>query len=101
MNDLSHEAHELVLFAENEHTLANQYTSIVNNLRRRIAKGTYDPEKAPLLWKYWFDAAAREYTRQFGTPSARHGAYGCFSPAMRREAAQWYAKAEYATLEHN
>lgn len=90
MTTLTPEAHELILFADNEVKLYPQKLAIIRNINRRLKKGTYDPAKAPKLWKYWFDAAAQEYTRQFDTPSAKNGSYGCFNAATRMACAQWY-----------
>jgi len=62
-------ARELDLYAENTWELYNQKKSILANVRRRVAKGTYDPALAPKLWMYWVDAAAKRYTREFGSGS--------------------------------
>ncbi len=64
-------AHELDLYAENTYELYNQKKSILANIERRLAKGTYDYSKAPKLWMYWVDAAAKRYEKEFGTPGAK------------------------------
>jgi len=61
-----HAATELELYADNTSELYNQKLSIIENMRRRIAKGTYDKEKALKLWMYWVDAAAKRYVKEFG-----------------------------------
>ena len=61
-----HAARELDLYAENESALYGQHQSIIANIKRRIASGTYDAAKAPKLWGYWYEAAARRYVKEFG-----------------------------------
>ncbi len=60
-------AHELDLYAENTSELYNQKKSILANIKRKIASGKYDHSLAPKLWMYWVDAAARRYTKEFGS----------------------------------
>ena len=59
-------ARELELYAYNTSGIYRQYLSIRDNVARRIKAGTYDAEKAPRLWLYWIDNAARNYCREFG-----------------------------------
>jgi hypothetical protein len=91
---LSHEAYELVLWVENSQAIQNQRNSVLKNIARKINSGIYDPAKAPVLWKYLMDSAAKDYTKEFGTG----GGFGVFTPAIRREAAAWYAPHEYDTI---
>ena len=63
---MSVESHELELYADNTSELHNQYKSIIANIKRRIENGTYDPARAPALWAYWFEAAAKRYVKEFG-----------------------------------
>ena len=79
---LSHEAWELILWVENSQALQNQRESIIKNVIRRINNGTYDPAKAPRLWQYLMESAAKDYTKEFGTGTG----YGIFTPTIRREA---------------
>ena len=60
---------ELDLYAENTSELYNQKKSILANIQRRIAKGTYDHSLAPKLWGYWVTAAAKRYQKEFGSGS--------------------------------
>ena len=62
-----HAKTELDLYAENTSELYNQKKSILANITRRLKNGTYDPAKAPKLWMYWVDAAAKRYTKEFGS----------------------------------
>jgi hypothetical protein len=60
---------ELDLYAENTGELYSQKKAILENIRRKRARGVYDPQKAPKLWLYWVDAAAKRYQREFGSDS--------------------------------
>ena len=84
--ELSTDARELTLYAENTEALYNQFTSIIANLTRKIDKGTYNPELAPKMWRHWMDAAAKGYKREHGH---------LFSTAIRQEAADYLAETEY------
>jgi hypothetical protein len=82
--------HELELYAENEAALYNQKKSIIENVKRRMRSGKYDPSLAPKLWLYWFDAAARRYVKEFGGDVAT-----MFPKAVRMAAAESAAR-DYA-----
>jgi hypothetical protein len=84
------ELEELDLFANNTAELYPQKQAILQNIERRLDKGTYDPAKAPKLWLYWIDRAAKDYSREF--PGAH------FSPATREALAQRMAHREYSEL---
>ncbi len=92
--DISDEAYELILYAENTESLYNQQQSIVKNLIRKMNRGVYDHSKAPTLWKYWMDNAAKGYTREHGTGRG----YGIFTPTIRREAATYMAQQEFDSI---
>jgi len=83
-------AHELILYATNTDKLYPQKMSIVKNIMRRLANGTYDATKAVRLWQYWTDAAAQLYVKEFGTGRVDT----VFTAATRRKAA-----AEIASIE--
>lgn len=59
-------ARELDLYAENTSELYPQFQAIIRNISKKIAAGKYDATRAPLLWAYWYDEAARRYCREFG-----------------------------------
>lgn len=81
------DAHELTLFATNDGDLYRaRIQPIIQNLARKVAAGTYDPARAPTLWRYAADDAAQRYTREHGTPGP-HGAYGSFTVATRKAVA--------------
>jgi hypothetical protein len=58
---------ELDLYAENTSELYNQKKSILANIQRKLKSGKYDHSKAPKLWMYWVDAAAKRYVKEFGS----------------------------------
>ena len=95
-HDMSHEAHELVLYAENDSQLYTQSAvPIMKNLTRKFKKGVYDPALAVKLWKYHADRAAKKYGKDHGNDDG----FKIFSPAHRREAAKYFE--EYWTDELN
>lgn len=80
-----HAVHELVLYGNNDGDVHRQSEiPILTNLKKKIAKGTYDSDLAVKAWGYWADVAAKKYTQEFGDGRG----YGIFSAATRREAAR-------------
>ncbi len=68
------ETTELKLFIDNDGELYRQQTtSIIDNLKKRLSKGTYDRTKAEKLWMYLVENGAKKYARQFASsPSGWH-----------------------------
>ena len=65
----SNATNELDLFVmNNEDLYRKKFMPIIQNLKRKVAKNTYDHEKAKKLWMYLVDAAAKEYVKEFGSP---------------------------------
>ena len=89
MAELSTEARELDLYAENTAELYGQFKSIIGNLTKRIDRGTYDAALAPKLWRYWYDAAARGYAREHGWHAR---------PEVRQECADARAVEEFEKI---
>lgn len=77
---------ELEHYADNTASLKEQKYSIELNLARKVAKGTYDRNKAPKLWGYWVESAAKSYIKEFGG-SMRD----MFPPLVRRSVAEGFA----------
>lgn len=64
-------ARELELFIENDADLyRQQHIPILQNLWRKMVKGTYDHEKAVKLWGYLVESGAKKYAREFDAPGA-------------------------------
>ena len=51
----------------NEDLYRRRFMPIISNLKRKIAKGVYDHDKAQKLWMYLVDDAARQYVKDFGS----------------------------------
>ena len=88
MDDISaDDIRELELYAENTSELHPQFQSIIRTLTRRIAKGTYDPKRAPKAWRNWYDKAAHKRIA---------GEY--FPAAVRQACAEAKAIEEYENI---
>jgi len=86
------DARELTLFATNDGDLYRaRIQPIIQNLARKTAAGTFDPARAPTLWRYAADDAAQRYTREHGAPGP-HGSYGSFDVATRKACAAMLAE---------
>lgn len=65
-----HEAQELILWIDNDAKLYNmKYDTYFKNLVIKKAQGKYDPAKAPQLFMYLAERAARSYAKEFGNES--------------------------------
>ena len=51
----------------NEDLYRRRFMPIISNLKRKIAKGIYDHDKAQVLWMYMVDDAAKQYVKDFGS----------------------------------
>lgn len=61
------ESRELLLYATNDGNLYRQMiTPIINNLRKKAQKGTYDINKAIDAWYPVATAASNKYFKDFG-----------------------------------
>ena len=82
------EARELQLFCENDADLYHrQVQPIEAQLKKRLAKGTYDHEKSKKSWMFLADNCAKKYVKEFGGGSW----HKMFSTADRREVAKAFA----------
>jgi hypothetical protein len=54
----------------NEDLYRRRFMPIISNLKRKIAKGIYDHDKAQTLWMYMVDDAAKQYVKEFGDPGS-------------------------------
>ena len=77
---------ELVLVITNDGDLYRQRTTpIIENLKKKAAKGTYDREKAVKLWQYLADDGVRMYDKEYGSG---RGSVAMLNPATRRRIAE-------------
>ena len=51
----------------NEELYRRRFMPIISNIKRKLARGIYDHEKAQKLWMYLIDDAARKYVQEFGS----------------------------------
>lgn len=80
------EVRELKLYIDNDYDLyMQQYTPQVENLKKKLGKGIYDPKKAEVLFKYLADNGAKKYDKEFLSPQDRGKT---FSPDDRRAVAK-------------
>ena len=85
-DEMSDEARELELYAENDGDLYQQSgVPIMKNLSKKFKKGTYDSALAAKLWKYHADRAAKAYSQEHSTGDDWKT---MFNPAVRMEMAR-------------
>ena len=88
-DDLSEEANELVLYAENDSDLYERsYVPIAKNLTKKYKKGIYEHKLAIKLWKYHADKSAKSYGADHGNDDG----FQIFSPKDRMLAARYFAE---------
>lgn len=91
-------AEELILFVDNDAQLyKQQFIPIIKNILRKRKRGVYDHSKAPKLWLYLMDNAAKKYAKEHGEPGARW--MDMFPKNIRRLAAQMKADREWERIE--
>ena len=81
----------MLLYTQNTGELYPQRQAIEANLRKKMAKGTYQPTKAVTIWMYWMESGAKRYAKEMGDGRAWHAA--CSRPPPRRLAADQAATA--------
>lgn len=63
----SAEAHELFLYAINDGDLyRSMICPVIENMKKKVAKGTYDAEKAQEAFYHVATQASKDYFRDFG-----------------------------------
>lgn len=83
-------AHELTLYIENDSKMYKDIIkNAIENLAKKMAKGTFDKEKSEKLWKRVADEGAKKYLKEFGR---REDYYSTFSAETRRMTAKSLAK---------
>jgi hypothetical protein len=66
-DDLSDEAKELHLYADNDQNHHRKEQYIIANLQKKMNKGIYNPELAQKLWRYHADDVRKQYNKQYKT----------------------------------
>jgi hypothetical protein len=91
-------AQELVLYTENTSNLwgpgNTQGEAIRKNLAAKAARGTLDPQKTPKLFEYLMESAAKQYAKEFASPSEWNK---IFTKATRELAAKEIAENYFET----
>lgn len=86
-----HAVTELRLYIDNTGEFYPQKQLIVANLAKKVAKGKYDPQKAPLAFKYLVERGVKQYgpevLRESSAASMR-----MFPPPVRRAVAEEMAR---------
>jgi alkylated DNA nucleotide flippase Atl1 len=97
--DMSHEAHELVLHADNTQHLHHAQHAYVKNMQGHMKKGKYDSEKGKKLWGYYADHVAKDYHKEHGD---RHTPWHkVFTKQHRNEVAAHFEQQHRDEAHHN
>ena len=96
METYRHEKKELELYLENTEKLYKRKKCFVQNVRRKLKRGTYDADKAPQLWLYWVTEGAQRYCQEYGCKMR-----DSFPIELRREIAAEVAKDELEEIQGN
>ena len=81
----------------NEDLYRRRFMPIISNIKRKIAKGVYDHEKAQTLWMYLVDDAAKAYIEEHG--SVDQDVKDVFPKETRLQVAQVIADREKENIE--
>lgn len=56
---------DLELFMENTSSLHSKKMTVINNLKKKMESGDYNPDRAPQAWMYWVEDGVKAYVREF------------------------------------
>jgi hypothetical protein len=92
-------ADELILYLDNEYDLYRQKKEIMTNLTKKFQKGTYLHTKAPTIWMYLVESAAKKYCKEFCDKDINQKWFELFTVSSRKLAAKelanrWYKLAQ-------
>lgn len=86
-----HAVNELKLYIDNTGELYPMKQHIIAGLQKKVAKGKYDPAKAPLAFKYLVERGVKQYGPEIlREPSAT--SMRMFPPPVRRKVAEEMAR---------
>lgn len=95
-DDFSSEAHELLLFLDNDEPLYRRKKEFLRNVHTKMKRGTYSSTLARKLWMYYVEEAAKKYEKEF----LNKGEWSkVFPPAVRREVAMELEERERKLIE--
>ena len=104
-SDLSIEAKELKLYAENTGALYPQKLAIYKNLNKHHRRGNFDIERAAAAFMPWLATAARLYCREFGSVNDKYFMMFCradryaVAVALANEYQEKYISGEFSFLD--
>jgi len=84
---------ELALYIDNEGDLYPQKKAIIENMKRKVERGEYDPQLAVKGWLHWVNAGAAKYCKEFHCEIIR-----TFPIAVRTAVAQDVARETYEAI---
>ncbi len=84
---------ELALYIDNDGQLYPQKKAIIENMKRKVERGEYDPKLAVKGWLHWVDAGAKKYCKEFGCEIIK-----TFPIAVRTAVAQDVADETYKAI---
>jgi hypothetical protein len=90
MSDYDNDYEEIVLYGDNDEPLYRRKKAFLDNMSRKIERGTFDKTKSPALWLYWIKEVTRKYEKEF--PGTR------FTSTAKKKAAEIVAARELADL---
>lgn len=56
---------DLEIFMDSTSSLQPKFKAIVENIKRKIESGKYDPDLAPKAWLYWVEDGVKAYAKEF------------------------------------
>lgn len=95
-DDFSSEAHELLLYLDNDEPLYRRKKEFLKNVYTKMKRGTYNPTLGCKLWMYYVEDSAKKYEKEFLNPGEWHQV---FPPAVRREVAKELEERERRMIE--
>jgi hypothetical protein len=84
---------ELALYIDSEGDLYPQKKAIIENMKRKVERGEYEPQLAVKGWLHWVNAGAAKYCKEFHCEVIR-----TFPIAVRTAVAQDIADETYEAI---
>lgn len=88
-------ATELSLYIDNDSHMYERQKAFVNNVKRKIKSGKYDPSLAPKLWSVYVEEGAKRYMKEIAGSGK---VSDVFNKATRNYLAEEYAKTAYQKI---
>ena len=88
-------ATELSLYIDNDSYMYNRQKAFVDNVKRKIKAGKYDPSKAGKLWSYYVEEGAKRYMKEIAGGGS---VSSVFNKETRNVLAEEYAEEAYRQI---